>query len=526
MKLLKMAVAVNAVVSSMAFAGTEPYFNPLTQSAAVGSPNHINELNSPWQTPAGVSQQNLTSMSEIEADAAQSVVRAPGLSTSASMWDMVAYDPSGQYIFIPHETSYGAGATRYDIANDFAEVLFSGDSSGNWSNDFGAFDPATFTPYGTVLFGEEWSGEGRVIEILNPYAPVGSIEVVEKHSFANVSQEGIRFGKKHADTVYYVDENHSGSIYKLVASDEEFNQGQTFVLSVNDFAGNAAQNFSNDDIRTGEASWIALTNVNGQPLTAQDPFENAGSARAGRIAADEMNATPYGRPEDIEVGILNNGREVLYFTATAEQAVYSVEMTSEDQAIVRLFASEADTPKNLGFPATTGKINSPDNLAQDAFGNIYIIEDAPNGSDVGGDIWFVRDADNDGVAESVDHFMSIQVDGAEATGMIFNPANPTEFVVSVQHPDSTNLDAVADGHGDALWKFDITDVVPPTCEKGQRYNYHSFHKGRHISTCSSSSDFNFVEKLQQTEKPKKHKHHKNKHYKKLNQWLKHAYKQH
>lgn len=510
MKALKLAVAINALASSIAFAGTQPFFNPLTQSSAVAIPNHVNELNSPWQTAAGISQENLTSMSEIESDIDQSVVRVPGAATSASMWDMVAYDPTGKYIFIPHETPAGAGVTRYDIEADFAEVLFSGDATGErgtdngWSNDFGAFDPATFTPYGTVLLGEEWSGQGRVIEILNPYADAADIEIKEKQSFANVSQEGIRFGKKHKNTVYYVDEDRSGSIYKFIASDKNFNEGQTFVLSVAAFDGDASQNYNADAnidaVRTGEAVWIPLTDKKGNPLTAQNPFENSGSFRAGRIAADELEATPYGRPEDVEVGILANGNEVLYFTATSEASVYSVEMTAKNDAIVRVFASESDTPKNLGFPETTGVINSPDNLAQDAFGNIYIIEDAPNGGSVGGDIWFVRDADSDGVAESVDHFMSIQVDGAEATGMIFNPVKPTEFVVSVQHPDSTDLVNVENGFGDALWKFDITDVVPPICEKGQRYNRHSFHKGGFVSTCSNSYDFNFVRKINRTVK--------------------------
>lgn len=100
-------------------------------------------------------------------------------------------------------------------------------------------------------------------------------------------------------------------------------------------------------------------------------------------------------------------------------------------------------------------MNSPDNLAQDADGNIYIIEDAPNGSSTGGDIWFARDVNGDGVAESIDHFLSVRVDGSEATGMIFNPKDRNEFVVAVQHPDSTNLDSVPEGFGDAVWKFTI-----------------------------------------------------------------------
>lgn len=492
------------VLSPLSLAGTQPFFNPLTQSTAVGSPNHINELNSPWQVPAGISQVNLTNMAKIEADMNQSVVRAPGAGTAASMWDMVAFDPTGEYIFIPHESPFGAGVTRYDIKNDFAEILFSGDNSGirgedgTWQSDFGAFDPATFTPYGTVLLGEEWSGEGRVIEVMNPLAPADEIKIQEKNSFANVSQEGIRFSKRFKDTVYYVDEDRSGSIYKLVASDDTFDQGQTFVLVVDNFDGNPAENYNSetnvDKIRTGSARWVPITRRNGSALTSTNPFQNAASTRAGRIAADEVGATPFGRPEDIEVGRLSNFREVLYVAATSENTIYSIEMVGRNRAFVREFASEANTPKNVGFPATTGVINSPDNLAQDAFGNIYIIEDAPNGSDVGGDIWFVRDANTDGVAESVDHFMSIQVAGAEATGMIFNPAKPTQFVVAVQHPSSTDVATYANGQGDALWMFDIKGVVPPVCKRSSNEKLNFF--GRFIRTCSYDFDFNYVKQLE------------------------------
>ncbi len=64
----------------MASAGTDVFFYPLTQSAAVAQiANHVNELNSPWQVPAGVSYKNLTSLKEIEADANQSSIRVPGL---------------------------------------------------------------------------------------------------------------------------------------------------------------------------------------------------------------------------------------------------------------------------------------------------------------------------------------------------------------------------------------------------------------------------------------------------------------
>jgi secreted PhoX family phosphatase len=130
-------------------------------------------------------------------------------------------------------------------------------------------------------------------------------------------------------------------------------------------------------------------------------------------------------------------------------------MLPANTAMVRVFA-RGGTPKNVGFPSTTGSLGSPDNLAQDPLGNIYIIEDAPNGSSTGGDVWFVRDVNDDGQGESLDHFLSIRVDGSEATGMEWSPKEPFEFVINVQHPDSADLDAVPGGFGDALWAFDVS----------------------------------------------------------------------
>lgn len=189
--------------------------------------------------------------------------------------------------------------------------------------------------------------------------------------------------------------------------------------------------------------------------------------------------------------------------------------------MVRLFAGP-DTPTNLGFEPTDAVLNAPDNLAIDSLGNIYIIEDSPNTSEIGasgGDIWFARDIDNDGVAESIDHFMTLQVPGSEATGMIFNPVDPTKFVVAVQHPRSTGLsdedldinqspedsDGVrsAPGFGDAIWMFDLTHVVPPDCGTSSRGDFVTDNaaSGRWVRACSSQRDFNAVEQLIESEDP-------------------------
>ncbi|MGB6222756.1 alkaline phosphatase PhoX [Haloferula sp.] len=465
-------------------AGSKTWFTPLTESAPVTSPNSLEETASPWVTPEGIAQWNALSLREVEdtvLSPLQSIVRVDA-GGSSSMIDMLAYDPTGSYLFLPHETPFGAGASRHSIADNFTEVIFQGDgkgATGDYSNDYGAFDPARFTPNGTLFLGEEWSGTGRIVEIMNPMAPAEEIEHRVLESIANVSHEGINFSKD-GNMIYYVDEWNSGSIYRFVMKTKgDYTRGQTEVLSVNDFissGGDPSANWNQQAegvVREGEATWIPLTDENGVPLPGitdpfrdgptNDPREN-NDTRGGRPAADDAGATPFGRPEDMAVGRLANGRSVIYFTATSENKVYSIEMGHRrfkdrhfNKAIVRTFIS-SESPKNVGFEPTTGVLNSPDNLAIDALGNIYVIEDAPNGSSTGGDIWMVRDTDSDGVGESLDHFMSIRVDGSEATGMIWNPAIPTEFAVAVQHPDSTDLDNVPDGLGDAVWLFDISHI--------------------------------------------------------------------
>ena len=508
---LRFALVLAAwAAASFATAGTPTWFNPLTQSAAVASPDHVNELHSPWQLPPGIRQEKLLSLADVEADIRQSVVRVPGLAAGASMIDMLAFDVRGEVLYIPHETAHGAGVSRYHLRRQRTTVLFAGDQTGvqdqkaTWTDrDWGAFDPARLTPAGTLFLGEEWSGLGRIIEVVNPKAAPRNIRIREVATVPNVAHEGIFFSRQDPAVMYFIDEDHSGSIYKIKfrSSTNYHADGDVWVLAVDAFDGDPARDFNDEAnrnaARTGAATWVPLKGTVNNPYRDGISGEpNDPDTFGGRPAADEVGGTPYGRPEDVEVGELANGNEVLYFTATSEHAVYSVEMLSETQAEVRLFADEATTPKNQGFTPTTGVLNSPDNLAQDALGNIYVVEDAPNSSDVGGDIWFARDTDGDGVAESLDHFMSLQVAGSESTGMIFHPIRTTRFVVAVQHPSSTGIEG---GHGDAVWQFDLRRVAPPRCPRpkaayGDRdYDYEGARRRK--GTCTRARDYNFVKRL-------------------------------
>jgi hypothetical protein len=481
MKKRNLALSALALAVSQAYAGTDTWFTPLTESTTVMPPNDVNELTSPWASPPELKFTNLTSLREVEMTIGESMVRAnvelagrdPNV---ASMIDMIWFSPDGKYLFLPHETPIGAGLSRYDMKKDITEVIFAGDeggANGDWSNDFGAFDPSRVTPNDTVWVAEEWAGTGRVVEVLDPYinAPenpiAGQGEVDDNirvlDAFPLVAHEGIGFSERWPNkVVYFVDENRSGSIYKMVWKKQgDYTKGQTFVLSVDDFLDDPSlEYYDTTSPRVGKATWVPITNKNGKlkPAITNDPFSEP---FGGRQAADDVGGTPYGRPEDVEVGKLANGNEVLYFVATSENTVYSVEMLNKKKARVRVFASDDFTPKNDGFDPTSASMDAPDNLAQDALGNLYIIEDNPNTTQIGangGDVWFARDTDNDGVAESIDHMLSLGVNQSESTGMVFNPVKPTEFAIAVQHPASTDLFNVPNGMGDAVWNVEIKET--------------------------------------------------------------------
>ena len=85
-----------------------------------------------------------------------------------------------------------------------------------------------------------------------------------------------------------------------------------------------------------------------------------------------------------------NGREYLYVTTTTTNEVYRLDLGNQQ---ISVFANR--TTINLATGAAVGSaLASPDNLAIDHEGNIYIIEDRSGGND--NDIWFAKDLNNDG----------------------------------------------------------------------------------------------------------------------------------
>ncbi|MCB0572979.1 MAG: esterase-like activity of phytase family protein, partial [Saprospiraceae bacterium] len=395
------------------------------------------EASTPFLLPKGFSQNKVVDRNTANNDG--------DFASTFGNWDMVALDPSNQYVYIPLEVGTGAGLTRYDRqSGDFVTAL-AGNNSGifqtdpaQWDpkdDDYGALDPAQWTPWNTILTAEEWSGAGRLFEWLNPLMDASeSVDVVWRSNIPSVAHEGLKFG---ADgTLYFIDENISGSVYKFVPKNAgDLSAGQTFVLTVDAFNGDASADWNATDNasapRTGAATWKPITDIDGNALTTADPFDFAN--RGGRLAADELNGTPYGRPEDLE--IVGNR---LFFTATSEHTAYAIELAGST-ATVKVFASQ-NTLDAATLAAAGSAFRNPDNLASDANGNIYIIEDNEPG-----DIWKATDANNDGVAESIMRWASLSVAGAEPTGLIATN-DPNTFLVCIQHPASGN---------DALWSITV-----------------------------------------------------------------------
>jgi secreted PhoX family phosphatase len=320
------------------------------------------------------------------------------------------------------------------------------------------------------LIGEEWSGEGRVLELTGAERGKAGkgIEVKEIKATANLNHEGFAFSAD-GKTFYYGDEDNSGSIFKFVMDKlGDMSCGENFVLIVDAFSGDVTKNWNDPSnvgkVRTGSAHWETIGRFckgekkDYKNYVDTNPYKGTGGAagtyRGGRIAADEIGGTPYGRPEHFAYRVTPSGEEQLFFTATSEYAIYLVRLEGDIDVSVEVAASDA-TPKNVGYAETTATLRDPDRLEIDPWGNLYVVEDKPNGDIIGGDIWYFRDDDMDGVAESLDQIACNRVSGSESSGMVWSKKNNDQFsfYVTLQHPASTDLANYPQGFGDAIWKL-------------------------------------------------------------------------
>lgn len=191
--------------------------------------------------------------------------------------DMNVLDPTGRYLFTSHEIFDAATAavsgslTRTDLQTGETVTLVSGRR---------AADGLKWTPWGTLLLGEEYPAGG--IWEVNPWS--GAHE--RRHLLGTFSHEGIAIAKD--GTVYLGDEYSQGAIYKFVPrrplTRRSLTEGTLYAL------------------KAGEG-WIRI----------DDPA----GARAEAIA---KGATLFNRPEDIEIR-----KGTIYVAITGEHRVIAIE---------------------------------------------------------------------------------------------------------------------------------------------------------------------------------------------------------
>ena len=373
-------------------------------------------------------------------------------------WDMIDTNrtgpDAGRYLFTVFETGQ-AGVQRTDLKTGVTITQWASPATAPNLNSHVAFDASRWTPWGTYLTAEEsWGNQpqpyGRLFELKNPItAPASGTNFMHQNVIARVSHEGLAFDS--AKSLYFIDELNGGSIYKYVSAnpnaatgDAYFDKGQTFVLKVGaggQFEGN------NGPAITGAASWVAITSATGTPtadtFSALSNLGGGSFAMDGRAAADLVGGTGYNRPEDLEIQDAS-GTQRLYFATTdsdtnantgdGRSRVYFLDLGTNE---VRLFADASTLDLHTGL-AVGGGLRNADNLAIDAKGNIYIIEDRDGGVD--NDIWFARDLNQDGdlldAGEGIGRWASNGVAGSENTGLYFDKFDPNKAYVNIQHPAS------------------------------------------------------------------------------------------
>ena len=358
----------------------------------------------------------------------------------------------GRFLFTVFETGQ-AGVQRHDLLTGETDTIWHSLSAGSHV----AFDACFWTPWGTLITAEEsWetaaagstSPYGRLFEfknptqapgILNPLTAVSNLnaDFVHQNVIPRTSHEGIQFDND--GNMYFIDELNGGNIYKYTSAvslraarrgADYFAAGRTFVLRVGD---------GNTPNATGAYVWVPFTDANGAALpgalTITDVRAVTSVDARNTTNLPLFKGTDYQRPEDMQIQEIR-GKEYLYVATTTTHEVYRLDLKKQT---ISVFANRNTIDLATGLPVGTA-LNSPDNLAVDHEGNIYIVEDRGGGVD--DDIWFANDLNKDGdltdPGEGIARWASNGTVGSEFTGLYFDPRHKGRAWVNIQHPDSGN----------------------------------------------------------------------------------------
>ncbi len=404
--LLALAAGVAAAATDSLAKGQIP-FSPLAASSPCTPGGNPAE---PLVLPAGYTQR---------------VIAKEGDGGTADLWDMNTLNENGpdagRYLYRTHEVRAGSQVSVTD--------LWTGDTSivaqrADWER----FDGIAWTPWGTILAAEETT-RSSLPDPDVPQARAGLVYEIDPATGASValpaigsrSHEGIRLDPQ--GNVYGISETSPGYVYKFVPDRRgDLTSGQLYALKVVAPTGD----------RTGDATWV--------------PLDRAGVQVDSDAEAGAAGATAYGRPEDVELatstGNNHGGANVLYVAITSEDRVLAVDLRQPAGGSGHGTAFVSDYVRaGVNAPAD---FESPDNLALDKNGTLYVTEDpggnTASGKAFGDDIWAAFPAPgNPGVASKTVRFASINDCDAEPTGVYFDRDGGTLYV-NVQHRGGDRVD--------------------------------------------------------------------------------------
>lgn len=298
--------------------------------------------------------------------------------------------------------------------------------------DWESLDPVVWTPWGTLLFGEETNAAARrdpavpaavgglVYEVFfDPQDLTHVVSVLPRPAIGAKSHEGMRFDVQ--GNLYSISERTPGYIFKFVPDVKgDLSAGQTYVLKLT----------QQDGDRTGIGTWV--------------PLDRGAVQVDASAAADAAGATGYGRPEDVEIatssGSSRGGPSILYVAITSEHRVLAIDLGGGPGSAPGSVRVSNYVARGLN---TTTEFTMPDNLALDHAGNLYITED-PGGNTASGkrgdDIWVATPPTGNGTAAaSVVRFATLTDCEAEPTGLYFD-INGWRLFVNIQHRGGDRID--------------------------------------------------------------------------------------
>lgn len=401
--LLALTAAAVVAVGSLGTAVAQDHrggwdFEPLAASAACtpgGDPN------APLVLPEGFGQEAIASEEDPDFD------DLPDMNTLNETGPR-----AGTLLYRTHEVRDNGSVSVTDLKTGETTIVAQ-------RSDWERFDGIVWTRWGTIVAAEEIvTAVHRDPEV--PQAVGGLAYEIDPATgaatplaaFGSRSHEGLAFGP--GGDLYGISERNPGYIYRFTPDHPgDLSEGELAVLKLT----------SDEGDRTGPAEWVPLDR---EAVKADSDAEAAA-----------VGATGYSRPEDVSVR-----ENVLYVALTGEDRVLAVDLKAPAGGATDATAFVHQYVKaGVNAPAD---FESPDNLAMDPVGNLYIAED-PGGSSNSGktrgdDIWvaFPAEGSSPNASDTV-RFATLTDCDAEPTGIYFDRGGATLYV-NIMHRGGDGID--------------------------------------------------------------------------------------